>query len=58
MLFVISEEIIPFSKNCSGKGHEKYSPPASAAIRGSCEAIQGGGDLSAIKVSLRWLMMP
>jgi hypothetical protein len=25
------------------EGHEKYSLPASAAIRTSCEAIRGGG---------------
>jgi len=33
------------------EGHEKYSPPASAAIRSSCEAIHGGGGLSAMKRS-------
>jgi hypothetical protein len=39
------------------EGHEKYSLPASATIRTSCEAIRGGGGLSAMKMSFRWLMI-
>jgi hypothetical protein len=36
----------------------KYSAEVSAAIRTSCEAIRGGGGLSAMKRSFRWLMIP
>jgi len=45
------------NKKLRRENHEKYSPLTSAAIRSSCEAIRGGGGLSAPKVSGRWLII-
>jgi len=35
------------------KNHEKYSAPASAPIKSSCEVIRAGGGFAAVKVNLR-----